>query len=370
MKDPAFRYVLRNEIMFAAETAERLEVSKQRLNAIVMAQELIPFKTSSSGTLFLREDVEEYIKRKQNRNEPLLTMPYLYCLAENTQKSVSFALEQLNQMSSISAVFIFFSTLDAVLHNFYVLSDHQPTLGELQDITVPHMIIRDSDGREMWLGGCNCGYGGEGPHGSESVLEYLGLSSELIEPIFTHDVVQYYRTPSGWDINARPSHFDRRREGLTIHNGNASLSMHRGQLVLLKTGPKFPHDSDSDLITLERYQAFIPNPIELTIYKSKEEAIAGGFYDVNRQWEYRGTRTYRVIIRDQSGRQLWLDPPISEKEPIGQQERLVNILKYCGFEIPKNNSDSRLNQWINSIIKQTPPRKIVLTRRGYMDRDL
>jgi hypothetical protein len=273
-------------------------------------------------------------------------------------------------MNKIIAIFIFFDELDAALHDFYTFSMYQPSIGELKELDLPRMVLRDVDGKEIWLNGCNCGYNGEGPHGTESVLECLGLTPEQIAPVFRHEVVQYYLDQSEqWDIIARPSHFDpKRRKVSSLTDGKASLYMFRDQLVLLQTGARYVTRENPAEVTLFRHQAFIPNPVEVTIFQTNEEAIDAGYFNAGRQWEYRGTRPYRLIIRDQSGRQLWLDPLMSNKEPIGKQELLVNLLNYCGFEAPQDSFDSRLGQWINSLLKLSPPKRIVLTRRGYTEK--
>ena len=39
------------------------------------------------------------------------------------------------------------------------------------------LIIIGSEG-EIWLSGCNCGYGGTGPNGTRQILEELGVNPE------------------------------------------------------------------------------------------------------------------------------------------------------------------------------------------------
>ena len=59
-------------------------------------------------------------------------------------------------------------------------------------------MIRDVEGKELWLDGCNCGYGGVEPRGSESVLNWLvkngriNLSSDKIREVFTERVINIF----------------------------------------------------------------------------------------------------------------------------------------------------------------------------------
>jgi len=41
-----------------------------------------------------------------------------------------------------------------------------------------NLILRDDGGNEVWLSGCNCGYGGTGPHGTFEILKEVGLLSQ------------------------------------------------------------------------------------------------------------------------------------------------------------------------------------------------
>mgnify|MGYP001558152792 CR=1 FL=1 len=38
-----------------------------------------------------------------------------------------------------------------------------------------NLILKDDRGNEVWLSGCNCGYGGTGPHGTYELLQKVGL---------------------------------------------------------------------------------------------------------------------------------------------------------------------------------------------------
>jgi len=45
-------------------------------------------------------------------------------------------------------------------------------------LTEYNLILADSEGNEIWLSGCNCGYGGTGPHGTFEILKEVGLLSQ------------------------------------------------------------------------------------------------------------------------------------------------------------------------------------------------
>lgn len=56
---------------------------------------------------------------------------------------------------------------------------HVHRLGQVFEVNIDqdrafHMEIKGTSG-VMLLSGCNCGYGGEGPHGSVEILKLLGV---------------------------------------------------------------------------------------------------------------------------------------------------------------------------------------------------
>lgn len=99
------------------------------------------------------------------------------------------------------------------------------------------MVITDSNSNEMWLPGCNCGYGGTGPHGSDKVLELIGVPEDLREKVFSHPVVKYVKNENGnWEVNVRKSDFDfRSLSNLDdFWDALANMYWHQGRLTLLQ----------------------------------------------------------------------------------------------------------------------------------------
>jgi len=82
---------------------------------------------------------------------------------------------------------------------------YKPKLGKIKQVEVckeevyhihdvPYTMVITGAGCRMFLSGCNCGYGGEGPHGSLKILRSLGMDSMDFEQslidrrVFTYDV--------------------------------------------------------------------------------------------------------------------------------------------------------------------------------------
>jgi DNA processing protein len=64
--DNKLREIVSQEVLFAREAAQFLNISMQRLNQLVHAGQLEPLKKSSAGTLFLKKDLEERKKLLEN----------------------------------------------------------------------------------------------------------------------------------------------------------------------------------------------------------------------------------------------------------------------------------------------------------------
>lgn len=84
--------------------------------------------------------------------------------------------------------------------------------GQFHNDTVKyHLILNDDRGREVWLSGCNCGYGGEGPSGTHELLQEVGLLSSDIDfsdsPVCTYDRIEWVLNPDGTvTVNAQNEH--------------------------------------------------------------------------------------------------------------------------------------------------------------------
>ena len=57
--------IVNDEVLFMNEVATELNITKQGVSNLVSRGQLTPVKTTSTGNLFLKMDVEEYKKQKQ-----------------------------------------------------------------------------------------------------------------------------------------------------------------------------------------------------------------------------------------------------------------------------------------------------------------
>lgn len=57
-----------------------------------------------------------------------------------------------------------------------------------------------STGTALALSGTNCGYGGEGPHGSARILRELGVSDALVDFVFRHRRLRFELLEDRWIV--------------------------------------------------------------------------------------------------------------------------------------------------------------------------
>ncbi len=336
--DLNFRTFLADNLLTTSEVAEVLQMSRQRVVELARQGKLVPIKQSSSGLLFLRADVAAFKDKVVNWVKG--AHPKYMEFYGSTAHSLSFFHEHVSDMGRIMAVFIYFDPIDAAHDHFFVPSEL--FYGRLQSLSTAHMVIRDENNQEMWLGGCNCGYEGAGPHGSETILKELKFPQDKLNDIFDFRVVKFFRDDDYIDVVARDSSF--KSDAYLEDDGELFLS--DGNLVLLQ------RDSykSNELTTLRRYRKFLPDPTEVLLLTS-EQAYNLGYYASTKRFQ---TMTYNVIIRDYSGREIWLATPISKK-PVSRQGNLLDILQICGFDMPQSSAMNDFASWLQTIVRRTDP---------------
>lgn len=358
MKRDEYKQFLGRNVLFTQEVAEKLNVSRQRVSKLSKEGKLVPFKSNANGAIYLWRDVLEYMEEKGiTPRYEYPRKPRFLCHNSGTYRNVEYAKTHLLEMKEIERVSIYFEEIDAAVENYFFISDEY-SHGDLRFLEVPHMVLVDVNGDEMWLPGCNCGYGGTGPSGSEDVLKIIGVPKELQEYVCKYPVVKYVKNESGeWEVNYRKSDFDFRSGG--YDRAHAHMYWHQGRLTLLQD--KSDRHSDSRCV-LEQYWAFIPHPVEYRLFATNEQAIGNGYFDPGYRSAYYGG-AYKLIIRDYSGRQLWLDPYVENGKNLKKQLAVRDILEICGFELDVKATDMRIMQWLELLLRPVNENTVIIGKR-------
>lgn len=147
--NPFKRFLARN-VLLTHEVAEKLNVSRQRISVLHKEDELLPIKSTANGSVYLWKDVLQLMETKGmllRYENP--TPPKYACETSDTHENVAYAKKHLDQLNSIERVSIYFENIDAAVENHF-LPLEKYRYGDLISLSIPHMVISDSDRNEMW----------------------------------------------------------------------------------------------------------------------------------------------------------------------------------------------------------------------------
>lgn len=354
MDNVRLRDFIEYNVLTSSEAAAILKISKMSISKFVKEGVLTPVKQSSQGSLFLRADIEEY-KKKKDKSNINRWKNILFCDESATHRCVKYFKEHMHEFSDIEGVFVFFNDLDAIINDYYIESDYYSE-GTFRRTEEVHFILKDVAGKEMWLKGCNVGYGGTGPHGTADILRYLRNKGALPTDQFSDELIEEYiwsrklsiirDENNGWEIIREDSSFSDICHGASLY----SLS---GKIVLIQEQENFQYDAD--LKTLSTYQAFIPEPKQIMIFPTNEMAEEYG-YVFQQSFGTLRKSIYNVIIIDKSGREIWLKSYFDNKKHPYTDTSIKSILQSCGFptdpkELLEGNTNTkfarRIINWLD-----------------------
>lgn len=351
-------YVKRN-ILTTSEVTEMLQITKTRVSRLVEEGKLIPAKKTPNGMLFIRNDINNYIKNNKNSSigSSIKKANVLYEDGYNTRKSLDYFKEHRHELGEIISIFVYFNDLDAAIANFYTVSESiYSKWDNMTGIETAHLVLRDSNGKEMWLTGCNCGYIGTGPRGTTQLLKSLRAEGTLPAEMFTDNYLEELtlnrkimllkETNLKWDVNVSDSRFS------TNPTSTASLYLYNNRLVLIQDIENM-WEKDSTNV-LMNYSAFIQDPSEILIFSDNETAAENGYVG----YDHSGRIIiYNIIIYDTTGRQIWLSETIDNKLKLMRQPQIANILRQCGLDVENLNKTEdkglikRIMNWANSELR-------------------
>jgi len=354
--------LIKNNILTTSEVSDILQVGKARIAKLNESGELTPIKQTTLGNIYLKAEVEDYKKNKKygSNIDNKIAGP-LFDRDGNTRRSLAYYREHKYELGNIIAIYIFFNDMDAAINNFYIPSD-QYYYENLRYCDSPHMILRDSNGKEMWLGGCNCGYGGEGPHGSAEILKDLRedgilnkepFTDEYIERLIYNHVISMYQD----DEESNTWVIKKEKESLipTFETGGSIYYYDNNLVFIQDPGNMWGNSVD----ILKSYQNFLPNPVEVRVFPTLEMAKEEG-YACYRKNAIIQNAVYNVIIYDSSNRQIWLHTNNIGKN-IYKNPEVKEILSECGFQVKKEIEEdtlAKIFRWLNTTLSTKPVQPI------------
>lgn len=348
----AKRLYMSQNVLTISEVTEVLNVSRQMVREYIKKGELTPIKETPNGFLFLKDDVMQFKdKEYYSLLEQRLFKKKEIIGGGVTRKGLEYFRKYLeNDCKDINSVRLYFDEYNSLLDGYFTY------IGDYADqrlITVksPLCVIGLKDGREIWFSSFNCGYMGEGPHGSEKILERLGVEKNLIDELFKCDIISYFKENERWTVEKpnNKTQFIRDRLFGKLSNVTGTVFLFNGNLVLLENS-KYGMYWDADQSQfINKYIDFIPQPISVSVL-TKDEAIKTGHCKI----EFGNVVYYQVILKDRSGREIWFQRYIDENRSMKKQKNVLNILESIGFKIKdsEKNWPEQLKMWLNYTLKE------------------
>lgn len=343
------KYFLSQNLLTTAQATDVLCMSKQLLAHYVKNGIIEPIVETTQGYLYLKSDLDRF---NQQRTKILFSdekdiQRVLFCTRGVTHVCEDFFFENRDFLGEIACVSIFFEQFDAIINGNFRKAAENEIMPRMCSLEAPHMVVRDTEGKEIWLSGCNCGYGGAGPNGSIRILKKIGVPSELLENVYYHNILHYYWDEDcGWQVRYEKSHIRECESSVSKYKANnfyADIVLRDDNLVLLEKAHHYCfYDADPKPF-LEKYSQFIPSPIRILLL-TDEQAKRLGYIDYRK---FGNAQIYNLIIIDSSGRELWLSIDVDDKLPFNKQYTLLDLLTRCGFELATTDALSdKIKKWL------------------------
>lgn len=334
-----------NDILTAAEVAESLNITKQRLSVLV-SEKRIHYKRKKNGVLiFMRQDIEEYKNKETYKSEKLKDLVGI------TSRSLEFYEKHKYELGDIYRITIYANDIDAIHDNNY--EQAAENYGDkLFRLDVPSMIIKGKK-NEMWLGGCNCGYYGTGPLGTIKILESLGIKLSYND--IDNKVLEYNKINNEWKLSLKR---EKSIEEKVRSVAPLKFFVRRGKLILIQDNTYVFERNIIELLC--KYNDFMPNPYSITFIRTDEEAFQHGYY-LN-SYDIGNTIYFKLILEDKGGNQIWFPFYYDEKKSIYESPTIKHILEYCGFETKELSKYEKVKNWINLNIFNKPFESDILTK--------
>ncbi len=339
--------ILENNLMTSAQVCTLLGISKSNLARVVDAGRLPVGYASSLGNLFFRDTVEEYHAKRGV--EPVAShSAQPHAILHKTRFDPDEFMPALEGFGRIERIHIYFDDFDAAIDGFYQKREKRwsmmPNGG--WPIHCPRIVLIDKHQQQIWSMCGSTGYRGTGVSHSLRMLRWLAnntpmpeIGEQLLEQLYEHRVIEFVLEETGWEVYGKDNVSQPIALDDAYHEYPATrLIDYQGNLALLQIDESMtPGERTRQMV--ERYHSFIPQPV---IYRYQTQAHVP--VDVSTATEY------PLIIRDQSGRELWLrlDHSLSQAD---QDRTVKELLAIAGIDVDVSElQPSVLKKWMTKLL--------------------
>lgn len=350
LKSIAYENVLSSE-----ETCDYLNISRQYLHNLVKNNKIKILKSIKGGTIFWKPDVLNF---EAQRHADKLSQNHVILGGSTYRAEEAFDKLNLNP-EEIDSIHIYIDERDAANDGYYNLKSIE-TYNTLVGIEAPRCIIRMLDNTEYWFEGFSVGSDSESCHGSERMLNKLGIieiGKDRINRIISGShILHVYNTVDGWDIQNSESLF----VTLDVMSCDERLPVHtrlyhfNGKLVLINEREnkrwKFERLEALPIEYIEKLFEFIPN-VSIVQYMERERCFENGYYITTSQV----TNIFQVVISDERNRELWMlypDESIDNKELRTLQDILQGFGLRLDTKVASTTFKALLKKRIRLVIRQ------------------
>lgn len=282
---------------------------------------------------------------------------------ENYDGVTKRSLQAWNELKTFEPVelFIYKNSTDAILQGFYKYKPN-PYVQGLYDIhEVPHFIAKDKYGDEFRTSGLNCGYGGEGPRGTISILKQLGVDNA--ERIVTGNAVVYIDMKHGNPkVEAGRSVFDDYlRDPMERTFESAKVYNYGERLVFTESD-----ESRDTLGFLKFYLERVIDEVEAVYFLVDEDEILSYRRRAPKRYTDR-IMDFPIAIRGKNGIEIWLKPYLSNIKRLEEQTIVKNVLEVVGF--PPLNRDQGILDKVKNTLSGKPIERsaVVIVESGQLE---
>ena len=361
---------IRARVLSVPEVAEKLQLTKQRIYALIKAGQLKPAK-ADNVTLFSVSEIDRFTKARLQKAQPQNKSSYylVYFDREETSTRKSTASWEMhkNELDCIEEICIYRYKQDAARDGYFEVG--RPFFGTLHAFAAPTMIIRAKNGVQLWLLSCNCGYGGEGPQGAVEILMDAQKSGLLRTTLSKEERENYVFCETKCIISQADD-----EDTMTCHEeseavrdrdqkldeakqylfSTVQIFARDGHLVLVQSDNPMRSTEAEKAVYLQLYMDYIPNPISFTCFPTREAAKNSGYYGMTSEGEMKG---YQIILVDASGTEIWFESLKDSTITLTKNETIRELFQTLGYELPidKSSIPTRVRSWINDQVMKSPP---------------
>lgn len=315
---------LKDNIISTNEACEYLNISRQTLYNYVNQGKLTPLKQQSgSSSIYYFPDVCSLKNKLYDDNiQSVNDIPHKVFKECDFGNVFTVLKREIPDISSVVSIKLYGNSENAVADGYFYIKCHSsPNLPTYA--YGPHCVITLNNGKEKWFDSKDFGANRIPSAKLILLLKELGIEDTLINVLFKFDIVEYYQENKQWKYRVeelQPLH--------SLHINTAAYFLFKNSLILffgIAYDLFFLSDIEPDYL-INSLRCFVPNP-ESIRFLPRDYALSSGRYIMS----YKGESIARMILRDESGREVWFPQIHSDISLVENRGNISDIFYEWGL---------------------------------------